>query len=105
MITETRSIRHSPRTQSGMTMIELLVALAIGSFLIIGTVQIYNQSRQAFIINESIARVQETAQFAMDTIEADLRMASNWGMLSQGEATSLGKVYKYPDVLFGVTSE
>jgi len=86
MITETRSIRHSPRTQSGMTMIELLVALAIGSFLIIGTVQIYNQSRQAFIINESIARVQETAQFAMDTIEADLRMASNWGMLSQGEA-------------------
>jgi len=69
--------------QAGVTMVELLVALAIGSFLIIGSVQIYNQSRQAFVINESIARVQETAQFAMDTIEADLRMASNWGRNSR----------------------
>jgi len=70
----------------GMTLVELLVALAIGSFLIVGAVQIYNQSRQAFIINEAIARVQETSQFAMDTIEADIRMASNWGMHSRGIA-------------------
>jgi type IV pilus assembly protein PilW len=69
--------------QTGLTMVELLVALAIGSFLIIGSIQIYNQSRQAFVVNESIARVQETAQFAMDTIEADLRMASNWGRNSR----------------------
>ena len=72
--------RHN---QLGLTLIELMVALAIGSFLIIGAVQIYNQSRQAFVVNESIARVQETATFAMDTIEADLRMASNWGMTSR----------------------
>jgi type IV pilus assembly protein PilW len=63
-----------------------MVALAIGSFLIIGAVQVYNQSRQAFVINESIARVQETAQFAMDTIEGDLRMASNWGRSSRGDS-------------------
>lgn len=74
------------RTQRGMTMVELLVALSIGSFLIIGAVQVYNQSRQAFVVNESIARVQETAQFAMDTIEADLRMTSNWGRHSRPEA-------------------
>jgi len=69
--------------QSGMTLIELMVALAIGSFLIIGAVQVYNQSRQAYVINDAIARVQETAQFAMDTIEADLRMASNYGLNSR----------------------
>ena len=72
--------------QSGLTLVEIMVALAIGSFLIIGALQIYNQSRQAFVVNESIARVQETAQFAMDTIEADLRMASNWGRNSRGLA-------------------
>jgi len=72
--------------QSGVTLVELMVALAIGSFLMIGAVQVYNQSRQAFVVNESIARVQETAQFAMDTIEADLRMASNWGKQSRGSA-------------------
>lgn len=74
------------RRQAGVTMVEILVALAIGSFLMIGAVQVYNQSRQAFVVNESIARVQETAQFAMDTIEADLRMASNYGLHSRGMA-------------------
>lgn len=76
------------RKQAGITLIELMVALAIGSFLMIGAIQIYNQSRQAFVINESIARVQETAQFAMDTIEADLRMASNWGRNSRSLAVA-----------------
>jgi type IV pilus assembly protein PilW len=72
------------RKQFGLTLVELMVALAIGSFLMIGALQIYTQSREAFVINESIARVQETAQFALDTIEADLRMASNWGRTSRG---------------------
>lgn len=74
------------RRQIGLTLIELMVALAIGSFLMVGAIQIYNQSRHAFGVNESIARVQETAQFAMDTIEADLRMASNWGLNSRALA-------------------
>jgi type IV pilus assembly protein PilW len=78
------TIHPNGRRQRGLTLVELMVALAIGSFLIIGAVQIYTQSRQAFVINESIARVQETAQFALDTIEADLRMASNWGRTSRG---------------------
>jgi type IV pilus assembly protein PilW len=72
------------RRQSGVTLVEIMVALSIGSFLMIGALQVYNQSRQAFVINESIARVQETAQFAIDTIESDLRMASNWGLNSRG---------------------
>lgn len=73
------------RRSAGMTLVELMVALAVGSFLIVGAVQVYNQSRQAYVINDSIARVQETAQFAMDTIEADLRMASNYGLNSRGD--------------------
>ncbi len=74
------------RSQAGMTLVELMVALAIGSFLILGAVQVYTQSRQAYVINDAIARVQETAQFAMDTIESDLRMASNWGLNSRSDA-------------------
>ena len=77
------TVNASGNRQNGITLIELMVALAIGSFLMIGAMQIYSQSRQAFTINESIARVQETAQFALDTIEADLRMASNWGRTSR----------------------
>ncbi|MGH8222087.1 MAG: PilW family protein, partial [Woeseiaceae bacterium] len=82
----TRTDMQGIRRESGVTLVEIMVALAIGSFLMIGAVQVYSQSRQAFVINESIARVQETAQFAMDTIEADLRMASNFGRHSRGSA-------------------
>jgi len=74
------------QVQRGMTLVELMVALAIGSFLLIGAVTVYNQSRQAYAINEAISRVQETAQFALDTIEADLRMASNFGLTGRGDA-------------------
>jgi type IV pilus assembly protein PilW len=80
----TDTMKLSWRRQLGLTMVEMMVALAIGSFLMIGAIQIYTQSREAFVMNESIARVQETAQFALDTIEADLRMASNWGRTSRG---------------------
>lgn len=86
----TRVLRRpdAPKRQgiAGVTLVELMVALAIGSFLIVGAVQIATQSRHAFRVNESIAAVQETAQFALDTLEADLRMASNWGMLSRADA-------------------
>jgi prepilin-type N-terminal cleavage/methylation domain-containing protein len=42
-----KSSRRLMGEQSGLTLVELLVALAIGSFLIIGAVQIYNQSRHS----------------------------------------------------------
>ena len=32
--------------QTGLTLVELMVALAIGSFLMIGAIQIYNQSHR-----------------------------------------------------------
>ncbi len=80
------STAREPSRQLGITLVELLVALTISSFLIAGAMNIYADGRHAFAINESIARVQETAQFAMDTLEADLRMAGNWGLLSQATA-------------------
>ena len=78
-------MRTPYRRDAGVTLVELMVSLAIGSFLMIGTIQIYSQSRQAYMINDSVARVQETAQFAMNTIEADLRMASSFGRNSRGD--------------------
>ena len=67
------TVSNLHRHQTGLTLVELMVALAIGSFLMVGAIQIYNQSRQAFVINESIARVQETAQFAMEIGRASCR--------------------------------
>lgn len=66
--------------QDGMTLIELMVALAIGAFLMIGAITVFMQSRTTFRVTESLARMQENARFALDLLEADVRMAHYWGL-------------------------
>jgi type IV pilus assembly protein PilW len=68
--------------KAGMGLIELMVALVIGLFLILGAVTVYSQSRRTHRTFETVARLQETARYAFDVIEADVRMASYWGLVS-----------------------
>jgi type IV pilus assembly protein PilW len=68
------------RRQTGMTLIELMVALAIGAFLMIGAMTVFMQSRTTFRITDSVSRLQETARFALDTLEPDIRLAHYWGL-------------------------
>ncbi|HEY5624173.1 MAG TPA: PilW family protein [Gammaproteobacteria bacterium] len=78
----------------GVTLIELMVALSIGSFLMIGAVTVFMQSRTAFRVTESVSRLQENARFVLDALEPEIRMASYFGLTSrankiQGRATPL----------------
>jgi type IV pilus assembly protein PilW len=68
------------RKQYGMTLIELMVALAIGAFLMIGAVTVFMQTRTTFRITESVARLQENARFTLDVLEPEIRMAHYWGL-------------------------
>jgi len=74
----TITLRASHR-QSGLSMIELLVALAIGSFLIIGAVTMQSQSRRNFDVNEQQARLQESARYVIAVIEPQLQLAGVYG--------------------------
>lgn len=69
-----------------MTLIELMVALGIGSFLMIGAITVFLQSRATFRSNESIARLQENARYVFDVIEPDIRMAHFFGLRSRAYA-------------------
>jgi type IV pilus assembly protein PilW len=73
-----------------MTLIELMVALAIGMFLMIGAMTVFMQGRTTFRITESVSRLQESARFALDTLEPDIRMAGHWGLSNVG-ANILGR--------------
>jgi type IV pilus assembly protein PilW len=68
------------RRQHGMTLIELMVALAIGAFLMLGAITVFMQSRTTFRITESLSRLQENARFALEMLEPDIRMAHYWGL-------------------------
>lgn len=71
--------------QRGVSLIELMVALIVGLFLIFGAVTVYQQSRTTFRTTEAVARLQETARLAFDVLEADVRMASYWGLNNRAE--------------------
>jgi type IV pilus assembly protein PilW len=49
----------------GLSMIELLVGLAIGSFIIVGAVMVYSQTRNTYTLNETQARLQENGRYAL----------------------------------------
>lgn len=66
--------------QQGFGLIELLVALVLATVLIAGAVTVYVQSRNTFRASEEVARLQETARYAMSFLETDLRMANYWGL-------------------------
>ncbi len=70
-------------TQLGMTLIELTVAMAIGLFLIGGALYVYSQSKNSYRAGDSLARLQESARFALDTLEPDIRLARYWGLNSE----------------------
>lgn len=82
-------------TAHGLSLIELMVSLVIGSILIIGAVTVYVQSRKTYAVNEAMARLQENARYALSMIEPDLRLASHWGLTNDPVALA-GRVDNDP---------
>jgi type IV pilus assembly protein PilW len=80
-----RTARHG---QAGLTLVELMVAMAIGIFLMAGAITVFGKTRDLYRTNDAAARLQETARYAMSTIEADLRMANYWGLNSRADLVS-----------------
>jgi len=49
----------------GLSLVELMVALAIGSLLIAGAVYVYSQSRNTQRVSEAVARLQEKGRYVL----------------------------------------
>jgi type IV pilus assembly protein PilW len=72
---------HRKKNQ-GFTLIEILVAMFIGLFLIAGILQIFINSKQSYRTQEALARLQESGRFALDFLDHDIRMAGYRGCSS-----------------------
>ena len=70
--------------QQGMTLIEIMIAMLLGLFLIASVMQIYIGSKQSSRMLENLSRMQENGRFAMDFISRDIREADYWGCLQNG---------------------
>lgn len=70
---------YTARKVRGFTLIELMVALAIGLLLTIGVVQIFSASRSTYQLDEGLARAQENGRFAIEFLAREARHAAHLG--------------------------
>ncbi|TCK05938.1 PilW family protein [Marinobacterium mangrovicola] len=61
--------------QTGFTLIELMVSLTIGLFIILGVLVVYVGGIRSYSVNDALSRVQESGRFAMEFLSRDIRQA------------------------------
>jgi len=84
MMHRTTQTKHN--RQHGLTLIETMVAMAISSVLILGSIQMYTQARSNYRTMESVARMQENLRFSVDILDDDVRLAGFWGKAGSANA-------------------
>lgn len=75
----TRTPTARPRSQGGFSLIEMMVAVTIGLFILGGLVALMVSSQRNYQVQDYSARLQENARFAMQFLSYDLRMAGYFG--------------------------
>jgi len=61
--------------QQGMTLVEIMIALLLGAFLLAGVMQIFLSTKRTYQMQENMSRLQENGRFAMEFLNRDIRMA------------------------------
>ena len=67
------------RRQSGMSLIELMIALTIGLVLMAGLTAVFVNSSKSQRVGQDQAQQNDNARYAMDTLASDLHMAGYFG--------------------------
>jgi type IV pilus assembly protein PilW len=72
-----------PRRSRGLTLIEMMISITISLVILAALSYAYLGSRGAYRSNENLARMQESARFALEFLGEDLRMSSFYGCRSR----------------------
>lgn len=60
--------------QQGVTLVELMVAMTIGLFILGGVISVVLSAKHTYTLQDQQARIQENLRFALDQITSELRM-------------------------------
>ncbi|WP_372965497.1 PilW family protein [Marinobacter sp.] len=85
------------KRQQGLSIVELMIALLLGSILISGVFQVFMANSQAFRMSEAVARSQEYGRIAADLLSAEARGAGYFGCNSENIISNLAIEPDDPD--------
>ncbi len=67
--------RHARALQSGFSLLELMIGMTLGLFLLLGLMNVFLAQRQAYRVNENLAYMQDGARLAFELMAHDIREA------------------------------
>lgn len=73
--------------QRGLSLVELIIALALSATLILGIFTVYMDSNQTSRLGTSLARIQEAGRIATDVMARDMRMVGFQGCADPDDVT------------------
>ena len=76
------------RTQSGLSLVELMVAMSLAVLLLAGVLSIFQSSKVTYLTNEKTSRLQENGRLALELMVHDLRSAGYGGCARETAFTS-----------------
>lgn len=76
---------HAP--QAGLSLVELMIALALSASLILGIFTVYLDSNQTSRMSSSLARIQEGGRIATEIMARDMRMVGFQGCADPDDVT------------------
>ncbi len=68
--------------QTGVSIVEIMVGIAISLILLAGVMQIFITNKQSYRVQQAFSRLQENGRYAMHFLTQDLRMAGYFGCAS-----------------------
>lgn len=74
------------RQQTGLSLIELMVALVIGSLLLLGAASLLINNKRIYQTQDQLGRMQESARFAIQRMFHDISMAGYFGCMNDAAA-------------------
>jgi type IV pilus assembly protein PilW len=79
----------SPRAaQQGLSLVELMVAIALGLFLSWGAIQAFLSGKQTYSTQQALSRIQENARLVQEFLGFDIRSAGTYGCVSSEYVSS-----------------
>lgn len=81
---------------AGFSLIELMISIVLGLILMTGVIQMFISSKNAYITQTALSRVQETGRLALEFMSRDIRMAGYLGCASRSSNMKVDNMLKTP---------
>lgn len=88
-------------SQQGFSLVELMIAMALGLVLVAGVIQVFTSANQTYRLTDRAAQLQEDMRFILGRMQQDVRMAGHYGCLVGNPTNNLNATGSDFPVIFG----